>query len=87
LNIPFLRNHLTPNQARTEEFKEYQIQTLKNAKVLGEEMVKLGYQLVSGGTDNHLILVDLKPKVCYLALDFFICTDEGFYLLWLTRSL
>eukprot|EP01127_Copromyxa_protea_P003237 TRINITY_DN13085_c0_g1_i1.p1 TRINITY_DN13085_c0_g1~~TRINITY_DN13085_c0_g1_i1.p1 ORF type:complete len:515 (-),score=135.05 TRINITY_DN13085_c0_g1_i1:48-1535(-) len=49
-------------EAQTEEFKEYQRQTLRNAKVLGEEMVKLGYELVSGGTDNHLILVDLRPK-------------------------
>ncbi|MGH1469540.1 MAG: serine hydroxymethyltransferase, partial [Bdellovibrionales bacterium] len=41
------------------EFKTYQEQVVKNAKVLGEELVKNGLSLVSGGTDNHLILVDL----------------------------
>jgi len=49
-------------QARTPEFKEYQLQALKNAKVMAEEMSKLGYDIVSNGTDNHLILVDLRPK-------------------------
>lgn len=46
-------------EALKPEFKAYQEQVLKNAKVLGEELVKKGLSLVSGGTDNHLILVDL----------------------------
>ena len=48
-------------EAGTPEFQEYQAQVKKNAKVLGEELVKLGYKLVSGGTDNHLLLLDLRP--------------------------
>ena len=43
-------------------FKEYQSQIVKNAKVLSEELMKRGYRLVSGGTDNHLILVDVNQK-------------------------
>ena len=44
------------------EWKEYANQILKNAKVLGETLVKNGFNLVSGGTDTHLILVDLRSK-------------------------
>lgn len=46
-------------EALKPEFKEYQAQVRKNAAVLAEELKKQGFQLVSGGTDNHLILVDL----------------------------
>lgn len=46
-------------EALTPEFKEYQAQIVKNAKHLGECMLEHGFNLVSGGTDNHLILVDL----------------------------
>lgn len=49
-------------QARTPEFKEYQIQTLKNAKTMASEMVARGYKVLTGGTDNHLILVNLKQS-------------------------
>ena len=49
-------------QAMTPEFKEYQKQIVKNAKTLAEKLVELGYNLVSGGTDNHLMLVDLRNK-------------------------
>jgi glycine hydroxymethyltransferase len=49
-------------EACSPEFKEYQIQVRKNAKTLAESLVKLGYSLVSGGTDNHLLLVDLRPQ-------------------------
>lgn len=49
-------------EANSEEFKEYQGQVVKNAKVLAEELLALGFRLVSGGTDNHLILVDLSDK-------------------------
>lgn len=44
------------------EWKEYAEQILKNAKVLGETLMKNGFDLVSGGTDTHLILVDLRSK-------------------------
>ncbi|HOM04413.1 MAG TPA: serine hydroxymethyltransferase [Candidatus Kapabacteria bacterium] len=46
----------------TEEFDLYIQQVLKNAKVFAEELTKRGYNLVSGGTDNHLMLVDLRNK-------------------------
>jgi len=49
-------------EAMSPDFKEYMEQVLKNTKTLGEELVKRGYRLVSGGTDNHLILVDLNNK-------------------------
>ncbi|NCB43045.1 MAG: serine hydroxymethyltransferase [Clostridia bacterium] len=47
-------------EALKPEFKEYQRQIVKNAKVLAEELLKYGFDLVSGGTDNHLMLVDLR---------------------------
>ena len=43
-------------------FKEEQAETLKNAAVFADEFAKKGYRIVSGGTDNHLILVDLRSK-------------------------
>ncbi len=46
-------------EALTAEFKEYQKQVVKNAKALSEELVNQGFKLVSGGTDNHLMLVNL----------------------------
>lgn len=49
-------------EALKPEFKEYQNQVIKNAKVLAEELLKYGFNLVSGGTDNHLILIDLRNK-------------------------
>ncbi len=49
-------------EALKPEFKQYQKQVVKNAKVLSEELLKLGFDLVSGGTDNHLILIDLRNK-------------------------
>jgi len=49
-------------QAMTPEFKEYQKQIIKNAKTLADKLLELGYNLVSGGTDNHLMLVDLRNK-------------------------
>ncbi|MCX8022384.1 MAG: serine hydroxymethyltransferase [Syntrophorhabdaceae bacterium] len=48
--------------AMTDEFKEYQRQIIKNAKHLCASMEKKGYRIVSGGTDNHLFLVDLTSK-------------------------
>lgn len=49
-------------QANTPEFVEYQKQVLKNSSRLSDELTKMGYSLVSGGTDNHLVLVDLKAS-------------------------
>jgi len=49
-------------EASQPEFKKYAHQVVKNAKVLAEELIKYGFDLVSGGTDNHLILVDLRNK-------------------------
>ena len=47
-------------EALKPEFKAYGEQIVKNAKVLSEELVKQGFRLVSGGTDNHLMLVDVR---------------------------
>jgi glycine hydroxymethyltransferase len=48
-------------EALTDEFKEYQKQVVKNAKTLAAELEKRGLRIVSGGTDTHLMLVDLNP--------------------------
>ncbi len=48
-------------EALTDEFKEYQKQIVKNAKALSEKLVENGFRIVSGGTDNHLMLLDLQP--------------------------
>ena len=45
----------------TDEFKAYQEQLLKNSKVFADALLKEGFDLVSGGTDNHLALIDLRP--------------------------
>ena len=49
-------------EALKPSYKEYQSQVQKNAKAMAEAFVKRGYKIVSGGTDNHLILVDLRTK-------------------------
>lgn len=49
-------------EALTDEFKEYQKQVVKNAAVLADELSKRGVDIVSGGTDNHLMLLDLRSK-------------------------
>jgi glycine hydroxymethyltransferase len=49
-------------QAMTEDFKEYQRQIIKNAQRLCSALEKKGYRIVSGGTDNHLFMVDLTSK-------------------------
>jgi len=49
-------------EALTDEFKEYQKQIVKNAKTLADELTKKGMRIVSGGTDTHLMLVDLTQK-------------------------
>jgi len=49
-------------EALKPEFKAYQSQVKENARVLAETLVAAGFAIVSGGTDNHLMLVDLRPK-------------------------
>uniref|UniRef100_A0A3Q3J813 Serine hydroxymethyltransferase n=1 Tax=Monopterus albus TaxID=43700 RepID=A0A3Q3J813_MONAL len=49
-------------QTQSPMFKEYIAQVLKNAKAMAAALLNKGYILVSGGTDNHLVLVDLRPK-------------------------
>lgn len=48
-------------EAATPEFKEYAKNVIANARVLGSELQKHGYEIVSGGTDSHLLVVDLRP--------------------------
>ena len=50
-------------EALDPSFKDYAAQVIKNCKALADELMKLGYNLVSGGTDNHLILVDIYGSV------------------------
>jgi glycine hydroxymethyltransferase len=49
-------------EAEGENFKTYQAQVIKNAEALGEGLKKRGFRLVSGGTDTHLLLVDLSRQ-------------------------
>lgn len=49
-------------EALREDYKEYMQQVVKNTKVLGEELKNYGFRLISGGTDNHLLLIDLTNK-------------------------
>lgn len=49
-------------EALTEEFKDYQKQVVKNAATLADALMKRGIDIVSGGTDNHLMLLDLRSK-------------------------
>ena len=61
-------NHITAalavalKQATTEEFKAYARQVIDNARVLGEELKERGFELISGGTQNHLLLIDMTSK-------------------------
>jgi glycine hydroxymethyltransferase len=50
------------HEALQPQFREYQRQVVINAKALAAGLAKHGYRIVSGGTDNHLMLVDLRPK-------------------------
>ncbi len=49
-------------EASQPNFKKYAKQIVKNSKTLAEELIKQGFNLISGGTDNHLILIDLRNK-------------------------
>ena len=48
--------------AMRQEFKQYQAQVVANARAMADELASLGHRIVSGGTDTHLLLVDLSPK-------------------------
>jgi len=50
------------NEALKPSFKTYQEQVIKNAKAMAAEFVNRGYKVISGGTDNHLMLIDLRNK-------------------------
>ena len=56
------------NEAATPEFKAYGQQIVKNAKALAKELSAKGYELVTGGTDNHLLLIDLTNKGVFGAM-------------------
>ena len=49
-------------EAATQTFRDYQAQVILNAQALADELMNLGFSIVSGGTDNHLVLVDLTEK-------------------------
>lgn len=49
-------------QVKSQEFVDYQKQVLKNAKALEKRLLSLGYKLVTGGTDTHLLMIDLRDK-------------------------
>ncbi len=49
-------------EALRDDFKEYQKQIISNAKALADGLLENGFRLVSGGTDNHLILIDVRTK-------------------------
>ncbi|MBS1618443.1 MAG: serine hydroxymethyltransferase [Bacteroidetes bacterium] len=49
-------------EALTDEFKQYQVQVQKNAKALADAMLAKDYKIISGGTDNHMMLIDLRNK-------------------------
>ena len=49
-------------EAMEQSFRDYQFQIIENAKVMARELLKRGYRLVSGGTDNHLMLLDVRTK-------------------------
>ncbi len=49
-------------EALSDDYKDYAIQVIKNAKVMATEFVNRGYHIISSGTDNHLMLIDLRAK-------------------------
>jgi len=49
-------------EAMSEEFKAYAKRVVENARALADELLKLGYKLVTGGTDSHMVLIDLRPQ-------------------------
>jgi glycine hydroxymethyltransferase len=49
-------------EALSDDYMKYVVQVSKNAKVMAEEFVKRGYKIISGGTDNHVMLIDMRSK-------------------------
>ncbi len=49
-------------EALQPEFQDYAAQIIRNAKVLGEELINYGFKIISDGTDNHLLLIDMNSK-------------------------
>lgn len=49
-------------EAMSDEYMDYCVQVMKNAKIMAEELTKRGYGVISGGTDNHSMLIDLRSK-------------------------
>ena len=49
-------------EALSDEYMSYIVQVAKNAKVMADEFTRRGYKIISGGTDNHLMLIDLRSK-------------------------
>ncbi|TAH15143.1 MAG: serine hydroxymethyltransferase, partial [Runella slithyformis] len=49
-------------EALTDDYYDYAVQVRKNAQVMAQGFVDRGYKIISGGTDNHLMLIDLRPK-------------------------
>lgn len=56
-------------QAQSNEFKEYQRQVVLNAKALANNLTNKGYDLVGGGTDNHLLLLNMKKSKGNMGMD------------------
>lgn len=52
-------------QTTSPMFKQYQQQILNNCRAMAEALIQKGYTLVSNGTDNHLFILDLRPKVAF----------------------
>ncbi len=63
-------------EAMQPEFKDYAAQIVKNCKVLAETLQKEGFRLVAGGTDNHLILVDVKGSIGITGREAEVALDE-----------
>ena len=57
------------SEALKPSFKKYQMQTIKNAHALCETLMKGGFRIISGGTDNHLLLVDIKGSIGITGLE------------------
>lgn len=68
-------------ESKTKEFEEYAIQTLKNAKIMAEEFLSFWYKLVTGWTDNHMIILDFSDK-SYNGRDAERCLDK----VWISTS-
>ncbi|KAL8602610.1 Serine hydroxymethyltransferase 2 [Nucella lapillus] len=75
-------------EAMTPQFQQYQQQVLNNSRAMSDALIKRGYKVVSGGTDNHLVLVDLKPHgtdgarvenvldLCYITVNKNTCAGD-----------